>query len=596
MKSDMTLTRRFVLYVAGIISVLLIGSLIVTSAVVRSAFTDQFGQRLSRSRQALARYSEVHVLQAVQKLKTVLTSPRFLAAVATKHTETIQREMPIYEGILGVEFLVIRDRDRKLVYTTENIDKECKRQVNALPGTNTESVIVEYFNINQDLVEIVCSDIYTNDGFFLGQLLFGASVSGALTTELKELTGFDIFISKDGKVLGQTKSRLTNIITADKTFFDSENIILHEITEAVIESEEILFLSLPSSYTNATITFVGSVDEHISPIMSQVTLWLISLTVFGGVISLLSIYTLTKHRIERQVDILVTASERIAVGDMQFEVVPQSTDELGLLAQRFEQMRLRLISNREDLEIAHQEKLNSERLATTGSFVAGIIHDLKNPLAIIRSSTELLQLIFKQNQNALKHCFNINNQIDRMVSLTRDILEYCRGKTQLEMQQIRLAEYFDESIIFHKQNFKKAGIAIVCSGERSVFVSLDRQRFRRVIDNILSNAKEALKPGDKVEIKWTKLTDKLRIEISDNGPGIPKEIVDSLFDPFVTSGKVGGTGLGLAIAKKIVEDHGSEIYVESDPGNGTTFIIDMPVQLVDQAASGKILISQGELL
>jgi len=108
MKSDMTLTRRFVLYLAGIISILLIGSLIVTSAVVRSAFSELFSQRLSRTRQALARYSEVRELQAVQKLKTVLTSPRFLAAVATKHNETIQREMPIYEGILGVEFLVIK--------------------------------------------------------------------------------------------------------------------------------------------------------------------------------------------------------------------------------------------------------------------------------------------------------------------------------------------------------------------------------------------------------------------------------------------------------------------------------------------------------
>ena len=591
MKSDMTLTRRFVLYVAGIISVLLISSLMVTSAVVRSAFTDQFSQHLSRSRQTLARYSEVHELQAVQKLRTVLTSPRFLAAVATKHTETIQREMPIYEGILGAEFLAIRDRDRELVYSTENINKEYKRQLNALPGTNTASVIVEYFNINQNLVEIVCSDIYTNDGFFLGQLLFGSSISRALTTELKELTGFDVFISKDGKVLGQTKSRLTQIINANKDFFDSEHIIMHEISVAVIEGEKIISLSLPSSYTNATITFAGSVDEHIAPIMSQVTLWLIGLTVFSGVISLLSIYTLTKHRIERQIDVLVTAAERIAVGDMEFEVVPQSTDELGLLAGRFEQMRLRLISNREALEIAHREKLNSERLATTGSFVAGIIHDLKNPLAIIKSSTELLQLIFKDHQNALKHCFNINNQIDRMVSLTRDILEYCRGKTRLEMQQIRLAEYFDELIGFHRQNFKKAGITIDCSGERDVFVNLDRQRFRRVIDNILNNAKEALKPGDKVVVKWAKLTDKLRIEISDNGPGIPEEIVDKLFDPFVTIGKVGGTGLGLAITKKIVEDHGSEIYVESEPGKGTTFTIDIPVQLVDQAASGKLVIS-----
>ncbi len=593
MKSDMTLTRRFVLYVAGIISVLLIGSLMVTSAVVRSAFTEQFSQRLSRSRQALARYSEVRELQAVQKLKTVLTSPRFLAAVATKHTETIKREMPIYEGILGVEFLVIKNRERELIYTTKDMNKESKRLVKALPGTNTESVIVEYFNINHNFVEIVCSDIYTNDGFFLGQLLFGTSLSSALTTELKELTGFDVFISKKGEILGRTRSRLTNILSTFKTFLASENTVLHEIIREVILGEEVLILSLPSSYTNATITFVGSVDEHVSPIMNQVSLWLISLTVLGGVISLLSIYTLTKHRIERQVDTLVTAAERIAVGDMEFEVIPQSNDELGLLARRFEQMRLRLISNREDLEIAHQERLNSERLATTGSFVAGIIHDLKNPLAIIRSSTELLQLIFKDNQNALKHCFNINNQIDRMVSLTRDILEYCRGKTQLEIQQIRLAEYFDELIIFHKQNFKKAGIAIVCSGERGVFVNLDRLRFRRVIDNILNNAKEALKPGDKVEIKWAKLTDKLRIEISDNGPGIPEEIVDKLFDPFVTSGKVGGTGLGLAITKKIVEDHGSEIYVESNPGKGTTFVIDMPVQLVDQGASGRLVISQG---
>ena len=593
MKSDMTLTRRFVLYVAGIISVLLIGSLMVTSAVVRSAFTEQFSQRLSRTRQALARYSEVRELQAVQKLKTVLTSPRFLAAVATKHTETIKREMPIYEGILGVEFLVIKNRERELIYTTKDMNKESKRLVKALPGTNTESVIVEYFNINHNFVEIVCSDIYTNDGFFLGQLLFGTSLSSALTTELKELTGFDVFISKKGEILGRTRSRLTNILSTFKTFLASENTVLHEIIREVILGEEVLILSLPSSYTNATITFVGSVDEHVSPIMNQVSLWLISLTVLGGVISLLSIYTLTKHRIERQVDTLVTAAERIAVGDMEFEVIPQSNDELGLLARRFEQMRLRLISNREDLEIAHQERLNSERLATTGSFVAGIIHDLKNPLAIIRSSTELLQLIFKDNQNALKHCFNINNQIDRMVSLTRDILEYCRGKTQLEIQQIRLAEYFDELIIFHKQNFKKAGIAIVCSGERGVFVNLDRLRFRRVIDNILNNAKEALKPGDKVEIKWAKLTDKLRIEISDNGPGIPEEIVDKLFDPFVTSGKVGGTGLGLAITKKIVEDHGSEIYVQSNPGKGTTFVIDMPVQLVDQGASGRLVISQG---
>ena len=111
---------------------------------------------------------------------------------------------------------------------------------------------------------------------------------------------------------------------------------------------------------------------------------------------------------------------------------------------------------------------------------------------------------------------------------------------------------------------------------------MDGSRFRRVIDNILNNAREALKPGQSVTVRWSVDSKAVAIEIEDNGPGIPESICATIFEPFVTSGKESGTGLGLAIARKIVEDHGGAISVESQSGVGTRFMITLPSTLVPE--------------
>ena len=120
---------------------------------------------------------------------------------------------------------------------------------------------------------------------------------------------------------------------------------------------------------------------------------------------------------------------------------------------------------------------------------------------------------------------------------------------------------------------------MLVTGSPVITVTLDANRFRRVIDNILNNAREALKPGEQVEISWQLTDSSLAIEISDNGPGIPEAIREHLFEPFVTSNKEGGTGLGLAITRKIVDDHGGTIEVVSSPGQGSRFIVSLPLAL-----------------
>jgi signal transduction histidine kinase len=277
----------------------------------------------------------------------------------------------------------------------------------------------------------------------------------------------------------------------------------------------------------------------------------------------------------------VEAAEKISGGDMNFELKPLSNDELGFLAAQFEQMRARLLANHIEIEKSHEESLMSERLAATGKFAAGIIHDLKNPLAVVRASTELMQRKIGDDPKVARHCLNINQQIDRMLDLTRDILEYSRGNTQLELKTVNLDQFFKEIVEFHSIAFKKGGLHLRTEGENGLTVNIDPSRFRRVIDNLLNNAREALKPGNRVTVQWVKSIDKLVISVSDNGPGIPDDIRNFLFDPFVTHGKENGTGLGLAVAKKIIEDHGAAISFDSKSGVGTTFNIELPIVLIE---------------
>ncbi|MFZ1682515.1 MAG: HAMP domain-containing sensor histidine kinase, partial [Candidatus Zixiibacteriota bacterium] len=157
--------------------------------------------------------------------------------------------------------------------------------------------------------------------------------------------------------------------------------------------------------------------------------------------------------------------------------------------------------------------------------------------------------------------------------------DYSRGESRLDLVEIDLAGYFATVKEFHRPAFDAAGIDFATDNSDSACIRLDQHRFRRVVDNILNNAREALKPGCRVAIAWKVHSSAIRVQIADNGPGIPEAIRSTLFEPFVTSNKEGGTGLGLAIARKIIEDHGGTIAAHSESGVGTTFVIELPASL-----------------
>jgi len=343
-------------------------------------------------------------------------------------------------------------------------------------------------------------------------------------------------------------------------------------------SRTIMSLSLASKPFNATVTFVGSPDEWLAPIEERISWLLLLLASAGGLLAMLTIYMFTERRIGRQVNLLVRGAEQIAEGNLNAKIESLSHDELGYLARELETMRLRLKQQRQALESEHKARVNSERHAAIGRLATGIIHDFKNPMTVIRGSVDLLEL--KQGQGDMsKYYRNIKSQVERMGQLARDILEFSKGRVLLERTSVCMGTFIGELLEGHEAAFDRADLTLAREGAADLHAWFDPLRLRRVIDNLLSNAREALPAGGRALVRWHTSGAWLRIEVEDNGPGIPAEIRDSLFEPFVTSGKQGGTGLGLAISHKIVEDHGGRLTVESDSSWGTRFTIALPSEV-----------------
>ena len=235
-------------------------------------------------------------------------------------------------------------------------------------------------------------------------------------------------------------------------------------------------------------------------------------------------------------------------------------------------------------KMVHMEEQvrRQERLATVGSLAAGIAHEIRNPLASLSGSIQVLQgeLDLKGDN---KHLMDIVvRETDRLNAIITDFLEYARPKNT-QNDQIVLSSVIDETIILLKNSKEFVdGIRINCNIDRMIAMRGDARRMRQVFWNLLINSCQAMPDGGEMTINANPFFHDdsgsawCEIVITDAGQGIAPEHLAKIFDPFFTT-KIGGTGLGLAIAYRIVEDHGGTIAVEAEKGKGTKFRILIPL-------------------
>jgi signal transduction histidine kinase len=207
-----------------------------------------------------------------------------------------------------------------------------------------------------------------------------------------------------------------------------------------------------------------------------------------------------------------------------------------------------------------------------------ILHDFKSPVTSIGLAVGAIGKRHRDPATSQASAV-ILRQLRRMESMVEEVLEFARGESRLERRPVAVRGLFASLLELNADAVHRSGVTVRVRTP-DLTVALDHDRMLRVLQNLLSNAIDALgsRPGGRILLTARRRGAACEIAVHDNGPGVPRAIWGTLFQPFTTHGKSGGTGLGLAIARNIVEAHGGKIAFESARGAGTTFRLRLPLR------------------
>lgn len=225
-----------------------------------------------------------------------------------------------------------------------------------------------------------------------------------------------------------------------------------------------------------------------------------------------------------------------------------------------------------------QEALDSERLAALGRVAAGVAHELRSPLGGIMRSAEFLARPELSELTRQQLSSAIVAMAHRLINTSQELLDYARGgRMALHRAPCPLPAFLEEVLEVLRLDFSDRGIAVETQWRYSGAVSIDSDRMTQVVYNIAANARDAMPRGGQLTIATERAGDWVLLRFTDTGPGVPIDLRERIFEPFVSHGKEEGAGLGLAIAQRIVEEHGGEIELESPPEGGARFTVRLPL-------------------
>ncbi len=245
------------------------------------------------------------------------------------------------------------------------------------------------------------------------------------------------------------------------------------------------------------------------------------------------------------------------------------------------------------LALARIRRDNEQRLSAIGQFMSGVLHDMKTPMAVIQG---YVQLMTKEEDpdDRRQYADVIAKQLSHIQAMTQETLAFARGDTKVWIRKVLLNHFFEELAEQIKLQVEGRNIQFRLTLSDRGVAYFDPHKMVRAIHNLVRNSIQALgKRGGKLELKVDRNTSgALRIRTVDNGPGIPEEIRERLFESFSTHGKATGTGLGLAIVKAVADEHGGTVSFRSKPGL-TEFTLEIPDQAEQSPSLASKALSSG---
>lgn len=229
----------------------------------------------------------------------------------------------------------------------------------------------------------------------------------------------------------------------------------------------------------------------------------------------------------------------------------------------------------EKLERTQQELIDHERLSNLGKMSDMILHDIRNPVAVLKGYATMLEQVADDPERVREFARRVSIEAQRLSHMAGELLDYARGEVRLDMSVVTPSALVSTAVGYEQEHARVSGVLIETEIEDDTAVVVDFDRIVRALLNLLDNARKACQAGDTIKILVTRSQSVATFVISDTGIGMSAEVRRRMFEPFY-SRSLGGTGLGMLVVKNIVEAHGGSMNVSSEEGRGTVVTVQLP--------------------
>jgi signal transduction histidine kinase len=492
--------------------------------------------------------------------------------MTTNHELTIQDASAPVWRLAGSDLFVLANRSGSVVALHTNVPGFTRQMAQESFTASLERQERWWFGAHH-LYEVFLKPIYfgpAEEGRVFGYLVIGYEIDEKVASQIGRIAGGRVAFHYADHIVTSTLSP-TEEATLEKVDAEAGEAPSTQPRSVRIGNERFLETTVqlsPKDSPRVRLTVLKSYDQATAFLAKTnqllVALGVLALVLGAGLVFLIS------HTFTRPLSSLVAGVAALERRDFDYVLDMSGGDEVGELARAFDRMR-------NSLKQSQQRLLEAERLATIGRMASSISHDLRHSLAAIVANSEFLCESHLSGEQREELYGEVRAAVDRMTELIDSLLEFSRTRESLRPTYGNLRKTAERALQTLRSNpaFSHARIDVRIAGEAEGW--FDHRKLERAFLNLLLNACESTSEAHgRVDLSIGESRSGVSITIVDNGRGIPSEIRETLFEPFVSQGKENGTGLGLTVVQKIIQDHGGEVRVERSSAEGTVFQIELP--------------------
>lgn len=554
-------------------------SLMVIHSVLGQQIRENLAASLSGSTHTFENLEQQRQQSLDHEVALIADLPPLKALMTTHDVKTIQDGGAVFWRDSGSDLLALMDASGNVVAVYSKAGMPDRRSLDSqLVRLLETSQTQRYIFSNSQLYQVSFHTLVfgsESTGIPLGYVVAGYAIDNRTGREVRDAADADVvFVGADQIIFSTLGSKAADLRQPLLSLNSPANPIDLQLGK---EHYLAASLSLPSLSDIPVRLFVLKSYDQASSFALALNRLLLGIGVLvlllGTALALYIAGTITQP-----LEMLLAGARAMGSGNYDYQLKSRGSRELKELSAAFEQMR-------DQVQLSQQQQVESARLAIIGRMASSISHDLRHYLSAVYANAEFLSHTGPSELEREELMAEVKLAVQGMTETLESLLIFSRTGTSLHPTYESLNVLIERSVAMLRMHPDAQHVSITVEDGPNIEAWLDARTMERAIYNLLINAVQAARSGSQnipsVRIRLTESIEEISMRINDNGPGVAPAIRDTLFEPFVSTGKGRGIGLGLSITARILQEHGGTVRLEESKPGSTTFVIRLDRRMLE---------------